>query len=283
MLHGVSEETMESSESDIEAPPPSTTIKPQCDGASDDEADEMVVCDFQDAHEVITVPLAGQENSSEVASTRRFVPSGCAICLSVFAPEEKITWSSNPECAHIYHHDCLLHWFHTVGRKTQRKHKRETPHASETEALELIYKFPKSCPCCRQAFCIETNEENTQPEEEETDQPVTFAENEADAEPECSDSPDQNDQAESAAAADTQTEGEDPGQEAIVSDQNEVNGSDTSDHSGPVESASDSILESVSLSRNTSDRTVGSYATAASTVFRRLPQLPYHCTQYDSR
>ena len=97
---------------DIEAPP---TKPSSSNSLPNDDSDDMPVLDFQETNEIVSVPLPGQENNLEASSTRRSVPSGCAICLSTFAPEEKITWSSNPECAHIFHYDCVLHWFLTVG------------------------------------------------------------------------------------------------------------------------------------------------------------------------
>jgi hypothetical protein len=155
-------ETCNLSVEDFEAPPPMTK-RTSSDSVSDDEDREILVVDFYDTNEVIYVPLPGQENTNdeEAVSTRRQVINGCAICLSTFTPEERITWSSNPDCAHIFHHDCVLHWFLTVGRKSQRNRRRMNPEMSETEALDMICKFPMLCPCCRQSFWIEKNEEKT--------------------------------------------------------------------------------------------------------------------------
>jgi hypothetical protein len=93
------------------------------DSVSDEEDGEMLIVDFYDDNEIIYVPLPGQENTTNdeedvvVSTPRRQVINGCAICLSTFMPEERVTWSSNPNCSHIFHHDCVLHWFLTVGRK----------------------------------------------------------------------------------------------------------------------------------------------------------------------
>jgi hypothetical protein len=88
------------------------------------------------------------------------MPNGCAICLSTFAPEVKVTWSSNPECAHIFHYDCVLHRFLTVGRKVLRKRMHQNPQMSESEALDLICKFPMLYPLCYNSFSIKRKEED---------------------------------------------------------------------------------------------------------------------------
>lgn len=145
---------------------------------SDDEEglEEMT---FYGAYETIDIPQPGSrlpkvsndvENCDENRSTNndegdgestaprqedRQVPSGCAICLSAFLAQEKISWASNEACPHVFHHDCLLQWFHAVGRKEKKKKLRERPEMSEQEGLDLICNFPKLCPCCRQSFCTE--------------------------------------------------------------------------------------------------------------------------------
>ena len=34
----------------------------------------------------------------------------CAICLEVFVPNDVICTSNNPDCDHIYHHECIFNW-----------------------------------------------------------------------------------------------------------------------------------------------------------------------------
>ncbi|KAL3927978.1 MAG: hypothetical protein SGARI_005172 [Bacillariaceae sp.] len=139
-----------------------TTIKEErSDSLTDDEAEEAVLAfDFDDNHQKIYVPMSGQTVDQIAAkdgatSNRRLESSGCAICLCLFEPEEKITWSANPECPHIFHSDCVLHWYLAVGRKTQKRRLRKNPDMSPDEILAKICEFPMACPCCRQEFCRE--------------------------------------------------------------------------------------------------------------------------------
>mmetsp|Transcript_57141 Transcript_57141/g.139295 ORF Transcript_57141/g.139295 Transcript_57141/m.139295 type:complete len:376 (+) Transcript_57141:102-1229(+) len=144
---------------------------------SDSEDDDNVVMiDFTESNQKVYVPLPGQayhaggdiedekgqqqENNTASASpststTRRLAPSGCTICLCLFEPNERVTWSSNPDCSHIFHSDCLLHWYLAVGRKTAKRRQRQNPDMSNEEMLLNICKFPTLCPTCRQPFCGE--------------------------------------------------------------------------------------------------------------------------------
>lgn len=70
--------------------------------------------------------VIGNESSS--SSTTRLVAPTCAICLIHYIPGCFVSWSSNKECLHAFHRDCILMW--------------------------LLKKEEPLCPCCRQEFVL---------------------------------------------------------------------------------------------------------------------------------
>ena len=58
------------------------------------------------------------------------VPGSCAICLERYRPGCIVSWSSNNECPHVFHRDCILLW--------------------------LLDKEKWECPCCRGEFVRES-------------------------------------------------------------------------------------------------------------------------------
>jgi len=64
--------------------------------------------------------------------------SGCAICLSKFRKGQIICQSNNVSCKHIYHAECLLHWFFDDKRKTQ----------TTTDPIPF-------CPICRAVYVLD--------------------------------------------------------------------------------------------------------------------------------
>jgi len=64
--------------------------------------------------------------------TKRCVPAFCAICLSGYEPGTEIVWSSNRQCSHVFHQDCIRQWL-----------------------IKLPQREGPICPCCRRDFLID--------------------------------------------------------------------------------------------------------------------------------
>lgn len=91
---------------------------------------------FNDESETIRVvrlPIPGMFPS--VPLQLRDVPNDCAICISHFRVGDAVVWSSNPQCEHCFHANCIETW---------------------------LMKRPGGplCPCCRREFVIDPLDED---------------------------------------------------------------------------------------------------------------------------
>ena len=120
----------------------------------------------------IRLPVAGECRRDalpkNVKGNTRTEPNGCAICLSHFEAADKVTWSSNPACQHVFHDDCIKDWFMAAGRKhlkRQRREQRRTGNLSySSNPVAKITGFPMLCPCCRQPFIMPEDEDESDDE-----------------------------------------------------------------------------------------------------------------------
>lgn len=87
------------------------------------------------------------EGGGEGGGERRSCPIFCAICLTEYEVSERVSWSSNPACTHVFHEDCVVQWLVSLGR-TKSKMQRFSSEPSEAQLLN----FGLECPCCRQEF-----------------------------------------------------------------------------------------------------------------------------------
>lgn len=81
----------------------------------------------------------------------RQVPINCPICLSSYEPHQSICCSSNPKCPHVFHCECITHWFVEMGR---RNNDIIIGHGTKLNEHSLL-EYTLSCPCCRQPFLKE--------------------------------------------------------------------------------------------------------------------------------
>ena len=109
----------------------------------------------QHTHIVIPYPGHGRDNESKRdkvigndGNCRREVPIFCAICLGEYTISEKVSWSSNSDCPHVFHRKCIYQWFLTLLKSESRE--------------EVVPQTPTKleCPMCRQDFLDVGGEEN---------------------------------------------------------------------------------------------------------------------------
>ena len=46
-------------------------------------------------------------NKTSSSNTRRKAPNQCSICLAPYQAHDAVTWSSNADCSHVFHHECI--------------------------------------------------------------------------------------------------------------------------------------------------------------------------------
>lgn len=110
------------------------------------EIDDPYIDDDENPYSALCIPCTDiesppissastpQPHYSITLNESRLVPPTCAICLIPYTVGCYVTWSSNKDCIHVYHRDCILMW--------------------------LLKKDEPICPCCRQEFVGREDEED---------------------------------------------------------------------------------------------------------------------------
>jgi len=90
--------------------------------------------------------LQNEQRKVDKMVEKRSVPIFCAICLSEYEECDRVCWSSNIECSHVFHEDCILQWLISSGKKRSMS-QYFTRNPTDEELLKNEF-----CPCCRQDF-----------------------------------------------------------------------------------------------------------------------------------
>jgi hypothetical protein len=116
------------------------------DGASENtsgKGENVAYFDYEEESTFIRIPRPGLElniddpiecipTKVEARRKMRTVPGFCTICLCGFHPGSEIVWSSNAECEHVFHRECMEQWL-----------------------MKLRGSEGPICPCCRRDFVVD--------------------------------------------------------------------------------------------------------------------------------
>lgn len=117
-----------------------------------------VVASDSAAKDIVVDSVGGDNNTKNDSSKTgikkksRVCPNVCSICLMEYEPSERVSWSSNKECTHVFHEDCIIHWLVSLGT-TKSKMLRFSEESTEAQLLN----YELECPCCRQDFIVSNN------------------------------------------------------------------------------------------------------------------------------
>ena len=105
-------------------------------------------------HIVIPRPgLCSNGEESVAIKMNREVPIFCAVCLSEYEVNDEISWSSNSECTHVFHTDCIKQWLVALGKK-----KSSMQRFPDSPSEKKLLRYDLECPCCRQDFIVREKE-----------------------------------------------------------------------------------------------------------------------------
>jgi hypothetical protein len=105
---------------DLEAAMPVTTFTDEMDG-KDSIPSEKKNTDQSMDPEKGTVTLTDEDDNGyedgvlflpqrEALQPKKPVPNLCAICFDAYQPGDAVVWSNNPQCCHVFHEGCVVHY-----------------------------------------------------------------------------------------------------------------------------------------------------------------------------
>jgi hypothetical protein len=111
---------------------------------ADSLSENVVVQAVDDADDDIEMGEAAAASTKTSTSSSgwqaRTIRGACAICLDHYKVGDVIVSSSNEQCRHAFHQDCVLDYFLHL-------------HQGHEEEEEVAATLSAPCPCCRQSFC----------------------------------------------------------------------------------------------------------------------------------
>ncbi len=106
----------------------------------------VVISPFPRVNSKAVISSLGESDKDSKESDKtveKSVTNMCAICLDEYHEGDTIVWSSNKNCIHAFHRECLTKYLVKVKQQDA---------------------YP--CPCCRQNFFFEQDEETEKKTEE---------------------------------------------------------------------------------------------------------------------
>ena len=131
----------------------------QCPNSGDSSSDSSS-SDADASRSSTPSPLALKDNTlmsttNTTTPRTREVSKNCPICLSTYEPHDRICYSSNSECSHVFHCDCIIRWFVEMGRQNT---DIVIGHGTKLDE-SLLLDYMLSCPCCRQPFVAQNDDD----------------------------------------------------------------------------------------------------------------------------
>jgi len=157
----------------IIVPLPGVAVSASCDDDDDDHEAGATVNDGGDDNDDGETQPPQHMPPPEL---QRTAPNGCAICLSPYEADDVVTWASNSQCTHVFHHRCIVDWLMASGSKHLRRQRRNEHRFDEevvNYAVDPVLKithFPMLCPCCRQPFIVDDDDDELDLEKQQQQQ-----------------------------------------------------------------------------------------------------------------
>lgn len=117
------------------------SISPETSSFDDDDVEKGEV---SHATTLVSVPSPGIVSNNKIG--KRNVSVSCAICLCTYEPDDRITWSSNSSCYHVYHEECIVQWLMSLIQKQRsdlrrrreraRRHQQRQPRQNRNTAIQ---------------------------------------------------------------------------------------------------------------------------------------------------